>query len=214
MKSSFILHIDSLCILDKMTDEQAGKFIKAIYFYQKNKELPELDLLLEMAITPFINQFFRDEKGYEKTVEKNRENGKRGGRPKKEPKKPTGLNGNPNNPSEPKKADSDSDSENDSDSGNDSKKKSFVKPTKVEVKEYFISQGAADVEADGFYDHYESNGWKVSGKAKMQDWKAAVRNWVRNSRGRKNTPVVPLSHLSSTGTSGRVFNPNDPKHKW
>jgi hypothetical protein len=117
MKNSFILHIDSLCILDKMTDDLAGQFIKIIYQYQKTKQLPEMDFTMEMIVTPFINQFFRDEKGYEKTVERNRENGSKGGRPKKEPKKPTGLKitqDNPKNPSEPKKADSDSDSDSDS----------------------------------------------------------------------------------------------------
>ncbi len=131
MKTSFVLHKDSLCILDKMTDEQAGRFIKIIYQYQISGELPEMDLLMEMAITPFINQFFRDEKGYERVVERNRENGKRGGRPAKEPKKPSRLKKtqhNPKNPSEPKKADSDSDSdkENDSDSKKE-KETSFLK---------------------------------------------------------------------------------------
>lgn len=108
-----------------MTDEQAGRFIKIIYQYQISGQLPEMDLLMDMAITPFINQFFRDEKGYEKTVERNRENGKKGGRPKLKPKKPSGFkktHSNPENPIEPKKADSDSDSDSDNknDSDNDS----------------------------------------------------------------------------------------------
>lgn len=35
-------------------------------------------------------------------------------------------------------------------------------------------------ECHKFYDHFSSNGWKVSGKAPMKDWKASFRNWVRN----------------------------------
>ncbi|MDZ4685016.1 MAG: hypothetical protein SH850_07990 [Planctomycetaceae bacterium] len=31
-----------------------------------------------------------------------------------------------------------------------------------------------------FVDHFTSNGWKVSGKTKMVDWQAAVRNWAGN----------------------------------
>lgn len=59
-KKSFILYKDSLNILPKMTNEQAGIFIKIIYNYQLTGALPELDFAMEMAINPFINQFARD----------------------------------------------------------------------------------------------------------------------------------------------------------
>ena len=36
-----------------------------------------------------------------------------------------------------------------------------------------------NVNAEQFYDYYESNGWKV-GKNAMKDWKACVRTWERN----------------------------------
>lgn len=84
MKKSFILHLDSLVILDKMTDEQAGKFIKLIYEYQKTGKIQKLDFAMEMAITPFLNQFKRDSEKYESTVERNRRNGSKGGRPKED----------------------------------------------------------------------------------------------------------------------------------
>lgn len=80
MKTSFLLHKDSLCILDKMTDEQAGRFIKIIYQYQLTKQLPEMDLLMDMAITPFINQFLRDEIMYEKIAEDRKNAGSLGGK--------------------------------------------------------------------------------------------------------------------------------------
>jgi hypothetical protein len=121
MKSSFILHIDSLCILDKLTDEQAGQFIKAIYQYQKTKELPETDALIALVLAPFLNQFLRDEMKYEAVAQRNRENGANGGRPPKnqghKPRKPSGFKitqNNPENPEEPRKPDSDSDNDSDS----------------------------------------------------------------------------------------------------
>ena len=38
-KKSFILHIDSLDILEKLTDEQSGKLLKAMLDYHKGNDL-------------------------------------------------------------------------------------------------------------------------------------------------------------------------------
>ena len=58
------------------------------------------------------------------------------------------------------------------------KTRRFVKPTLDEVKAYVAERGSS-VDAQSWYDHYESNGWMV-GKTPMRDWKAAVRTWERN----------------------------------
>lgn len=55
----------------------------------------------------------------------------------------------------------------------------FVPPTPEEVAEYAASKGIK-IDPHRFCDHYESNGWKVGGRAPMKDWRAAVRNWVKN----------------------------------
>lgn len=59
------------------------------------------------------------------------------------------------------------------------KAKRFVKPTLSEIEQYCIERNN-NVDAQHFYDHYESNGWKV-GKNSMKDWKAAVRTWEKNN---------------------------------
>ncbi len=59
-KTSFILHLDSLVILDEMTNEQKGILFNAIYKYNLGEEI-ELDFAMKMAFTPFKNQFIRDE---------------------------------------------------------------------------------------------------------------------------------------------------------
>lgn len=64
------------------------------------------------------------------------------------------------------------------------KKKRFVKPTVEEVKQYCIERNNC-VNAEQFYDYYESNGWKV-GKNSMKDWKAAVRTWERSEYRKHN----------------------------
>ena len=71
IKKSFVLHIDSLNVLDDLTDEQAGKLFKAIKSYQKN-ESEKLDGLIKVAFSPFKNQFERDNEKYKKLCEKNR----------------------------------------------------------------------------------------------------------------------------------------------
>lgn len=59
------------------------------------------------------------------------------------------------------------------------KAKRFVKPTINEIQDYCIERNN-NVNAEQFFDYYESNGWKV-GKNSMKDWKAAVRTWEKNN---------------------------------
>ena len=54
----------------------------------------------------------------------------------------------------------------------------FKSPTVDEIEE-FASEN--NLSLDGFFDYYESNGWKV-GKNKMKNWKAAARGWHNRSK--------------------------------
>ncbi len=58
------------------------------------------------------------------------------------------------------------------------KKGRFTPPTLKEVNDYVI-ENSLTMDAEIFVDHFSSNGWKVSGRAAMKDWKAAVRNWAK-----------------------------------
>ena len=62
------------------------------------------------------------------------------------------------------------------------KRGGFQPPTVQEVAEFVLEYLIVGVDSEAFVDHFSSNGWKVGGKAAMKDWKAAVRNWGRNSR--------------------------------
>lgn len=112
-KKSFILHIDSLVILNELTNEQKGILFDAIYRYHLGEEI-KLDFGMKMAFIPFQNQFIRDNERYLEMSGKNSENGKRGGRPRKSdqnPKNPTAFSESEKsdqNPTKAKKAYSDS----------------------------------------------------------------------------------------------------------
>lgn len=59
-------------------------------------------------------------------------------------------------------------------------KKVFKKPSIEEIQKY-CNERNNNVDADRFYNFYESKGWMV-GSNKMKDWKAAVRTWEREKK--------------------------------
>ena len=61
--------------------------------------------------------------------------------------------------------------------------KRFKKPELEELQNYMNDQGIHRFQTEGlkFMDYYDSVGWKVGRTLKpMKDWKAAVRNWIKN----------------------------------
>jgi hypothetical protein len=184
-RKSFIVHKDSLVILDEMSNEQAGIFIKSIKFYQEKGCLPELDFGLKMAITPFINQFQRDEEIYKKTCEARREAGSLGGKQKlanasKSYQKVAKVADNDSKNKSESESKSENKNENKSEIKNNSDKtKKFIKPNIQEIKDYCLER-KNNVDVNKFFNYYEANGWKV-GKNAMKDWKACVRTWEGNN---------------------------------
>ena len=67
--------------------------------------------------------------------------------------------------------------------GNGARRKRFAPPTVAEVEAYASEYAAAhggSLDAERFCDHYASKGWRI-GSSPMKDWKAAVRNWMRDN---------------------------------
>lgn len=223
-RKSFVLHFDSLEILDQLTDEQCGKLLLAFREFHLGNEI-DLDQTLSLVFFPFKKQFERDREKYQNVVNRNRNNGLKGGRPKnpEEPKKPTGISGNPE---EPQKADSVNDSDSDSVNGSNNESNSvsksnskdlvakapveqnivkrFTPPTVHDVSQYMAEKGLTATEvfkqANIFVDFYESKGWMV-GKNKMKSWQAAVRNWLKNYK-----PSNQQITASATNTFNNVQN--------
>ena len=89
-KKSFILHLDTLCILDELDDKQSGKLLKAIKAYQLRESVLNYqdvdtgfeglmeDFVTRIAFAPFKAQFDRDNEEYQKTREINQDKGRLG----------------------------------------------------------------------------------------------------------------------------------------
>lgn len=87
---------------------------------------------------------------------------------------------------------------NDKNEKNDKKVRNiFRKPTLEEVHSY-ISEKGLNVDAEYFYDYYESNGWTV-GKNHMKSWQSTLNNWSRREK-KKGAGHVVIEKPSYMGT--------------
>ena len=75
-----------------------------------------------------------------------------------------------------------------------------IPPPLEHVKIYFDEKNFPAVEAEKFFNYFESNGWLVGGRAKMKDWKAAARNWILNIPKFAPKPKPPQSNSSQPNT--------------
>lgn len=75
-KNSFILYHDQKQVFDELTDEQAGKLIKAIYEYNINGKV-KLTGALRLVFIPFKTAFDRNNEKWDETAEKRSEAGKK-----------------------------------------------------------------------------------------------------------------------------------------
>ena len=67
-----------------------------------------------------------------------------------------------------------------------------------ETRSYFEEQMSTPNEGEKFFNYFQSNGWKVGGKAKMKDWQAAARNWILNVPKYDTKPKPSTLHTKVT----------------
>jgi len=77
------------------------------------------------------------------------------------------------------------------------KDKKEGRPENLDAVRSFFAELRLSSEAEAFYDHFEANGWKQGGRSAMKDWRAAARNWVRNSVARFGKKLDPLEKKES-----------------
>lgn len=178
-KDSFVLYTEQKAVINKLSDEQAGKLIKAIYEYVETGEMPELDTVLDLVITPFKTILDKDKAKYEEVSKARAEAGSKGGKQSKQ-------NETSKSKSKQKKQLQTKDSncnDNDNEYDNDFKKENIkkkygengnVKFTDEEyekVKTYFPNDYEKRIQ--NLDDYIQSKG------AKYKDFVATLKNWAR-----------------------------------
>jgi len=61
------------------------------------------------------------------------------------------------------------------------KKEESFAPELKQVLAYFLEQDFPELEANKFFNYFQSIGWLVGGRTPMADWPAAARNWMLNA---------------------------------
>ena len=90
------------------------------------------------------------------------------------------------------------------------KGKIFVKPTKEEILEFAKTEQLRTDIVDKWFNHYESNGWKV-GQNPMKDWKASYRNWCSNDYNQpknKGNPFLEMLKKEYPEEANNIFPDN------
>lgn len=180
-KDSFILYTEQKAVIDKLSNEQAGKLIKAIYEYVETGKMPELDITLDLVITPFKTILDKNKAKYEEVSKARAEAGSKGGKQNKQKeankskiKQKKQLQTKDSNCD-----DNDNDNENDNDLEKENIKKKYgengnVKFTDDEfekVKSYFPNDYMDRIQS--LDDYMQSTG------KKYKDFFATLKNWAR-----------------------------------
>ena len=185
-KKSFVMYESWGTAIEKMSNEQAGELIKAIYAYQKDPDAVPEDPALAFVFELIKQQLDADSQRYKEACAARSEAGKKGGRPKTNASDKKQMVSEESKKSKcfsekAKKADNEYDNDLKENTLEGVKEKRFAPPTLQEVKDYCLKMGYTHVDAERFIDYYTSNGWMV-GKNRMKDWKAAVGNWDRREK--------------------------------
>lgn len=78
----------------------------------------------------------------------------------------------------------------------------FEPPTFEFIKDFFKENNTLEREAELFFHHYESVGWK-SGKNNIQNWQALAKKWMINSQKfqSEKTGKIATNHLHAKPTN-------------
>lgn len=182
------MYLDQQALFNKLPDEVAGKLIKHIFSYVNCEDPTTDDLVLDIAFESIKQALKRDLKSWEIQRKQRSDAGKRSAEARANKKQRESTKST----SVKSRATESTVSVNGNVSVSDKDKKTsrFAPPSLIQIKEFILEKGYS-VNAEQFFNHYETNGWMV-GKAKMKKWQAALANWnSRNNKSETNTQVKP-----------------------
>ena len=165
--------MNKIRVIDKLSDSEAGKLLKALYHYCDTGELPKLSEKLELVMLGFVAEIDSQMEAFKERQKRNRLNGMKGGRPKKTQEQAETLFDVPQaKPQAPR---------------------GFVPPSVEEVLHYCKEKGYNNVDAEYFVNYYAARGWLMTNGLKMKSWTAAVSYWQRkpNYGGQKQVFTEP-----------------------
>ena len=189
-KDSFILYTEQREIFSQLSDEDAGKLIKAIFNYSETGQEPELNNILKFAFIPIRQQLDRNTLKWEETKQKRVEAGRLGGinRAKnqgenlsskskqcldmlskgkqKQANQAVNVNVNVNGIKE--------------NIIKEKQAKKFVAPSLEDVNKY-IQEKSLRVDGQQFYDYFTEGGWVDAKGNKVKNWKQKLLTWNKYS---------------------------------
>lgn len=220
MRDSFIFYKSFQDAINECSQEEQLTLYRAIANYALYREDPELFGMAKACWVLIKPQLDANWKRYENGC-KGGDYGSKGGAPKGNKNAYKGKT----TPKQPqnnalaveKTTPNDNDNVNVNDNVNDNKNdkdivetkvptkretKRFTKPTIDEINK-FITENSYNLDAEYFYNYYESNGWMV-GRNKMKDWKAAVRKWVYSewNNNKREDPKLEFEKAGSNSSGG------------
>ena len=185
-RDSFIFYRSFAKGINELDEETRGICYSAIINYALDGIEPKLQGVPKAIFELVRPQIDANNRKYENGM-KGKEYGRLGGRPRKNPigvieENPIGV---------PKKTPNVNVNDNENVNVNEKEKKKvakaprFTKPSVEEIREYCRERNN-QVDAEKFFDFYESKGWKV-GNQSMKDWKACVRTWESRDQAIRKT---------------------------
>ena len=194
-KRSFLLYTDVYFTIQKLTDDQAGKLFKHILSYVNDENPTTNDVIIELVFEPIKQALKRDLLKYKEIIENRSGAGRLGGirsgevrRSKKEANEASALKRKQTKQRQANEAVSVIDNVNVIDNVSD-KEKNLIPPPIFLIARYCKERNNG-IDADYFYDWYQTRGWKV-GKDQMKDWQSAIRTWEKRNNNSKPKLMMP-----------------------